>query len=184
VAGLEHGLQQLPRQFCHSPGVGVSARQLQGSRRPRHQRSGCCTLERQGNKVSGKKYDELELSRCVQTPIILQMRRCDPQHFRGNLSVKTILIGAVALSLLGGAAANAQPYSGAHHDVRYERGHHPTWRKGQRLPPQYRTRSHFVDYRRHHLHAPPRGYRWVQVDSNYALVGITSGLIASIVAGR
>ena len=40
------------------------------------------------------------------------------------------------------------------------------------------------DYRRHHLHAPPRGYRWVRADNDYLLIGITSGIVASIIAGR
>jgi Ni/Co efflux regulator RcnB len=39
-----------------------------------------------------------------------------------------------------------------------------------------------VDYRRHHLRAPPRGYQWVRADNDYALVALTTGLIASIVA--
>jgi Ni/Co efflux regulator RcnB len=100
--------------------------------------------------------------------------------------MKKILIAAVALSLLGGAAANAQPYG---HDNRQDARHdqrdnHPQWRQGQRLPAQYRTRGHYVDYHRHHLRAPPRGYQWVQVDNNYALVALTSGLIASLVASH
>ncbi|MET0172381.1 MAG: RcnB family protein, partial [Agrobacterium vaccinii] len=41
------------------------------------------------------------------------------------------------------------------------------------------------DYRRYRLNAPPRGYRWVRADNNeFLLIGITSGLISSIIAGR
>jgi Ni/Co efflux regulator RcnB len=96
--------------------------------------------------------------------------------------MKKILIGAIALSLLSGAAANAAPYGQDNrHDQRDSR---QQWRQGQRLPPQYRTRAHYVDYHRHHLRAPPRGYQWVQVDNNYALVALSSGLIASLIAGH
>ena len=42
----------------------------------------------------------------------------------------------------------------------------------------------FVDYRSHHLRHPPRGYRWVQVDNNYMLAAVATGLIAQIVAQR
>ncbi|RZJ82923.1 MAG: hypothetical protein EON88_29585 [Brevundimonas sp.] len=40
------------------------------------------------------------------------------------------------------------------------------------------------DYKRYGLRAPGRNQRWVKVDNTYILVGITSGVIASIIAGR
>jgi Ni/Co efflux regulator RcnB len=36
------------------------------------------------------------------------------------------------------------------------------------------------DWRGHHLSAPPRGYQWVQTGSDYVLVAITTGIIASL----
>src|SRR3954453_13217095 len=123
--------------------------------------------------------------------------------------MKRLLTAALALSLLGGTAATAQPYGdhrndhggdtherdrgydrGDRHDSRYDRddrhdnGHH--WARGQRLPHEYyRDRSHFVDYRTYHLRRPPSGYRWVRTDdNNYAMVAIASGLIASLVAAN
>ena len=134
--------------------------------------------------------------------------------------MKTFIAAAVALSLLGGTAASAQPYghddrdhhngapaaqqgyghddrdhqmgNGYGHDDRDHHmgngyghddrgGHH--WNRGDRLPASYRTHDRYVDYRAHHLRAPPRGYRWVRTDdNNYAMVAITTGLIASIIA--
>lgn len=119
--------------------------------------------------------------------------------------MKTVLTAALILSLLGGAAASAQPYghdnrddhrgAAMRHDDRrdndrrdhdrygggrHDNGHH--WARGQRLPANYRTREHYIDYRQHHLRAPPRGYRWVQVDNNYVMVAAATGLIASIIA--
>ena len=114
--------------------------------------------------------------------------------------MKTLLTAAIALSLLGGTAASAQPYGHAnghdrddrrqeqrsdrHDDRRDNKASRASWRQGQRLPASYRTRGHYVDYRQHHLRQPPRGYQWVQADNNYVLVALTSGLIASIIASN
>lgn len=56
--------------------------------------------------------------------------------------------------------------------------HH--WRRGDRLPDEYRH-GRSVDWRAHHLHAPPRGYQWVDVDGDFVLVALTSGLIADLI---
>lgn len=59
------------------------------------------------------------------------------------------------------------------------------WNKGHRMSASERRNMREVrDYRRHRLSAPPRGHRWVRVDNDFLLVGITSGIIASIIAGR
>lgn len=109
--------------------------------------------------------------------------------------MKRLLTATLALSLLAGAgAASAQPRHDNRHDDhgRYEHNRHDNgnhygqrkhWNRGQRLPvTYYRDRGHYVDYRAHHLRAPPRGYQWVRADNDYALVALTTGLIASIVA--
>jgi Ni/Co efflux regulator RcnB len=67
------------------------------------------------------------------------------------------------------------------------RGNGPRdWRKGDRLPSDYRDRQYVVDdYRGYGLRQPPRGYHWVGVSGDYALVAISSGVIAQIViSGR
>ncbi|MBS7535280.1 RcnB family protein [Ancylobacter sonchi] len=58
--------------------------------------------------------------------------------------------------------------------------HHSQWSRGRQLPPNYR---HNVvrDYGRYRLAPPPRGYNWVRVNNEYLLIGITSGIISSIV---
>ena len=103
--------------------------------------------------------------------------------------MKTIFAGALALSLLAGTAASAAPhgYDQRNHrqDSRYDqRDNRQHWRQGQRLPSNYRTRAHYVDYRQHHLRQPPRGYQWVKADNNYVLIALTTGLIASIIAAN
>jgi Ni/Co efflux regulator RcnB len=103
--------------------------------------------------------------------------------------MKRLLTAALALSLVGGSAATAQPYrhddhrNDHRHDRRDDHRHH-RWSKGQRLPAQYRGRGYYVDYRSHHLRPPPRGYQWVRVDNDYMLVALTTGLIASIIANN
>ena len=122
--------------------------------------------------------------------------------------MKRLLTAALALSLLGGTAAVAQPDrhdhdrndqggynqnrdhgydrgdNRGHGDDRHDNGHH--WGRGQRLPREYYSdRSHYVDYRTYHLRRPPSGYRWVRTDdNNYAMVAITTGLIAAIIASN
>ncbi len=118
--------------------------------------------------------------------------------------MKRLLTATLALTLLAGTAASAQPHGNDRHDdrgrheqnrydndrgARHDNGNHygqqKRWARGQRLPASYyRDRGHYVDYRRHHLRAPPRGYQWVQVDNNYAMVALASGLIASIIAAN
>jgi Ni/Co efflux regulator RcnB len=121
--------------------------------------------------------------------------------------MKRLLTAAIALSLLTGTAAMAQP------DHRDDRGgqsqgrddqhgndrsqevrqggdarqaQQQHWARGQRMPSTYyRDSSRYVDYRANHLRAPRRGYRWVRTDdNNYAMVAIASGLIASIAAAN
>jgi Ni/Co efflux regulator RcnB len=54
--------------------------------------------------------------------------------------------------------------------------------KGHRLPPEYRSKQYVVDnWRSHRLSAPPRGYHWVQTGADYVLVGIATGVIASLI---
>lgn len=59
------------------------------------------------------------------------------------------------------------------------------WHRGDRLPPAYRSYHYVVnDWRGHHLHAPPRGYHWVQYGADYILVAIATGLIVQIVLSQ
>ena len=104
---------------------------------------------------------------------------------------------AVSMILSGAAPALAKPHDkdrGRDDGARYEQGRHDNgnhngerrrWARGERLPvTYYRDRGAYVDYRAHHLRAPPRGYQWVQVDNNYMMVALASGLIASIIANN
>ena len=68
-------------------------------------------------------------------------------------------------------------------DYRNERGAGPNhdFRRGDRLPREYRSRQYVVeDWRGHRLSAPPRGYHWVQTGGDYVLVAIASGVILQL----
>ncbi len=98
--------------------------------------------------------------------------------------IHAALAGALALAALGGGVAVAQHHDDGRHD---DGGHHDGgnghWRRGDRVPPEYRAPSHYIDYRRFHLHPPGRGYQWVRTDDGgYALVALTTGLIAELAA--
>lgn len=62
---------------------------------------------------------------------------------------------------------------------------HAEWRRGGRVPPEYRGRNYVVDdYRMHRLNAPPRGYQWVGVGGDFVLAAVATGIIAQIIAGQ
>jgi len=57
--------------------------------------------------------------------------------------------------------------------------------RGGRLPDYYRGHEYVVDdWRGHRLQAPPRGYHWVQVGTDYVLVAVATGIIASILLNQ
>jgi Ni/Co efflux regulator RcnB len=66
---------------------------------------------------------------------------------------------------------------------RNERGAGPehAFRRGERLPAQYRRQQYVVDdWRGHRLSAPPRGYHWVQTGGDYVLAAIATGVILQL----
>jgi Ni/Co efflux regulator RcnB len=62
---------------------------------------------------------------------------------------------------------------------------HVEWRRGGRVPGEYRGRNYVVnDWRGHRLYQPPRGYQWVGVGGDFVLAAVATGLIAQIIAGQ
>ncbi|MBT2335777.1 RcnB family protein [Variovorax paradoxus] len=62
---------------------------------------------------------------------------------------------------------------------------HAEWRRGGRVPGEYRSRNYVVnDYRAYRLQPPPRGYQWVGVGGDYVLAAIATGVIAQIIVGQ
>jgi Ni/Co efflux regulator RcnB len=110
--------------------------------------------------------------------------------------MKRFILAATALALTMGiaGAASAQPGNDRDHrggyqqNERYDNNNdhhyvrHDEWRKGRRMSQNDWRRGQRVDYRAHHLRAPPRGYEWREVDGNYVMAAVATGLIASIIA--
>jgi Ni/Co efflux regulator RcnB len=98
-------------------------------------------------------------------------------------SVALALI-AGSLSFGGGAFAAQDHHSDnnkreASHDQ--HKGSDKKWRKGGKIEKSDWNRGHQVDYRQHKLRKPPRGYEWREVDGNYVLAAVATGIIASII---
>jgi Ni/Co efflux regulator RcnB len=72
----------------------------------------------------------------------------------------------------GQAAADAHHQSYVKHDE---------WKKGYHMNKDDWQRGEAVDYKTYHLKAPPRGYEWREVDGNYVLAAVATGIIASAI---
>jgi Ni/Co efflux regulator RcnB len=107
---------------------------------------------------------------------------------------KVLTAAMVGSLFLGGAsAAFAQPRydQGQHYDQgrQYDQGRHydhsngwnNDWRRGGRMDNDAWNRGARVDWRRHHLRNPPRGYEWREVNGRYVLAAAATGLIADII---
>ena len=58
---------------------------------------------------------------------------------------------------------------------------HDEWKKGAKIQKEDWGRGEQVDYKSHHLRTPPHGYEWRQVDGNYVLAAVATGVIASAI---
>ena len=106
------------------------------------------------------------------------------------------LIGVAAVALLATSAASAQPYdhaggdrgqqgdNGRHAGWGAERGGTQHWQRGQQMGYNDWNGAQPVDYRQHHLRAPPRGYEWRESNGQYVLAAVATGLIASIILSK
>ncbi|WP_027802175.1 RcnB family protein [Paraburkholderia dilworthii] len=55
------------------------------------------------------------------------------------------------------------------------------WRKGDRLPREYRDRQYVIDdWRAYRLAPPPRGYSWIGIGGDYLMVRISTGMILRV----
>jgi Ni/Co efflux regulator RcnB len=102
--------------------------------------------------------------------------------FRKTISAFLLLgITAVPLSLSAqrpGPPGNGPGYGPG--NQRYVR--HNEWRKSYHMRDDDWRRGYRVDYRRYHLRRPPAGYEWREVDGNYVMAAVATGIIASVIA--
>ncbi len=96
-----------------------------------------------------------------------------------NFIRRALTVAALAGTFTGGLAF-AQDHHDNHDNHAYVR--HNEWKKGSRINKDDWGRGEQVDYRQHHLKAPPRGYEWRQVDGNYVMAAVATGVIASVLA--
>lgn len=68
-----------------------------------------------------------------------------------------------------------------HRDGGHSYVHHKEWRKGYHMRDDDWRRGSRVDYRQNRLSRPPSGYEWREVDGNYVLGAIATGVIASVI---
>ncbi|CAN5141728.1 hypothetical protein BH09PSE3_BH09PSE3_16070 [soil metagenome] len=68
-------------------------------------------------------------------------------------------------------------------DTRRPQVQYRKWQKGQRFESRYASNYRVISNpRQYRLNNAPRGYRWVQSGNDAVLIGITSGIIASVLA--
>ena len=97
--------------------------------------------------------------------------------------MRTALIASALLAMTV-VAANTQALADDHDHDGHHYVHHEEWKKGAKMRDEDWQRGERVDYRARHLRAPPHGYEWRQVDGNYVLAAVTTGVIASVVAAE
>jgi Ni/Co efflux regulator RcnB len=100
-----------------------------------------------------------------------------------NIIRKICAVSTMAAFLAGGAAL-AQDHHDDHHDSHHDNHsyvHHNDWSKGHRMNHDDWNRGERVDYHHYHLNAPPRGYEWREVDGNYVMAAVATGVIASVI---
>jgi Ni/Co efflux regulator RcnB len=83
----------------------------------------------------------------------------------------------VSTSLL----SSVQIFAEDHHDEHSHYVKHDEWKKGSHLKKEDWARGQRVDYHQYHLNAPPRGYEWREVDGNYVLAAVATGVVASVI---
>jgi Ni/Co efflux regulator RcnB len=112
--------------------------------------------------------------------------------------MKRTLLAAIAVAtIIAAPIAYAQPdrdrdhhdYRGDHHDDHHDyRGEHgdfhrhDEWRKGYHMRHEDWSRGRPIDWRERHLHQPPHGYEWREVDGNYVMAAVATGIIVSVIA--
>ncbi len=61
---------------------------------------------------------------------------------------------------------------------------HEEWKKGYHLPLTDWQRGQGMDSARFHLAVPPKGYEWRELDGQFVLAEITTGVIAAVIVPK
>jgi Ni/Co efflux regulator RcnB len=95
--------------------------------------------------------------------------------------MKSLIVTSVFFAIAV-TAANTQVFADDHDNHQYV--HHEEWKKGAKIRDEDWKRGEQVDYREHHLRAPPHGYEWRMVDGNYVLAAVATGVISSVIVAN
>jgi Ni/Co efflux regulator RcnB len=87
---------------------------------------------------------------------------------------KSLSILTMAAVFSAGAA-----FGQSHDNHTYVR--HNEWHKGAKISHDDWNRGDQVDWHAHHLRQPPNGYEWREVDGNFVLAAVATGLIAQAI---
>ena len=96
--------------------------------------------------------------------------------FAALSTLSAVLFSGVAIAQ--GDHHDNQPAADAHHQTYVK---HDEWKKGYHMNKDDWARGEVVDYNPYHLKAPPRGYEWREVDGNYVLAAVATGIVASAI---
>jgi Ni/Co efflux regulator RcnB len=91
---------------------------------------------------------------------------------------KFAALSTLSAVLLSGVAIAQDDHHDAHNQAYVK---HDEWKKGYHMKPEDWSRGEVVDYKTYHLKPPPRGYEWREVDGNYVLAAVATGIIASAI---
>ena len=97
--------------------------------------------------------------------------------------IRTFAVSAISLGLVA-APAFAQDHHDDHPDHdrdNHHYVHHDDWHRGSHIRHEDWDRGERVDWHAHHLRRPPNGYEWREVDGNYVMAAIATGVIASVI---
>ena len=94
-------------------------------------------------------------------------------------SCAAFALAAAALAIQ--PAAFAQDHHDPHDDHHAGYVKHSEWKKGYHMPAGDWGRGERVDWHAHHLRQPPNGYEWRQIDGNFVLAAVATGVVASVI---
>ena len=103
-----------------------------------------------------------------------------------NCFRKAVIYPTLVAVLLSGGVAFSQDHHDDHHEDHHDNHayvHHEEWKHGYRMHQEDWNRGERIDYRHYHLQEPPHGYEWREVDGNYVLAAVATGVIASVIIG-
>jgi len=98
--------------------------------------------------------------------------------------IRKAIAHSMMVAMLFGCAVFAQDHHDDHDRNHRDHHHyveHREWKKGYHMRHEDWSRGERIDYRQYRLRRPPRGYEWREVDGNYVLGAVATGVIASIV---